>query len=243
MNDYNVEETKYKGYKITIWQDVHYPVDPRSWDNLGTMVCRCKGYSLGDEDENTYRHVGDSGYEDVAWYFYGLSGVSNDHEEYEGLTDRGVELVHRWIDKNIVILGLSIGDYGCNGLRINEVRGDYDDGFIYCTKDDMRKRYRTKKVTKKIKENAQNALSSEIEVYNSWCSGDVYGYSIEDEHGDDVDSCGGYFGDYLKSGLMQDAESFVDFDLKCRKKKYLARKKIELRHRVPLAKRISWASL
>ena len=37
-------------YKLTIEQD-EYPEDPRAWDNLTTMVCWHRRYSLGDKHD------------------------------------------------------------------------------------------------------------------------------------------------------------------------------------------------
>jgi hypothetical protein len=41
---------------------------------------------------------------------------------------------------------------------------------------------------------AEKCLLAEVEEYDQYLTGDVYGYIIEDEEGETVDSCWGFFG-------------------------------------------------
>ncbi len=43
----------------------------------------------------------------------------------------------------------------------------------------------------KTKEKAARAF---LETYTKWCNGEVYYYTVEDEDGETVDSCGGFYG-------------------------------------------------
>ena len=73
--------------------------------------------------------------------------------------------------------------------------------------------YSCKKITKKIFEKVEKLFESEIEEYDMYLRGEVYGYkafkvtSTEESDGNDVDeeeldSCWGYYGlDYLKKEL------------------------------------------
>ncbi len=57
-----------------------------------------------------------------------------------------------------------------------------------------------KRMTKKIHDIAVKNLGIEVETYDQYLTGQVYGYVIEDSDGDDVDSCWGFFGlDYAIS--------------------------------------------
>ena len=50
--DNTIETIEYKGYEIELWQDYDYPFDPRiDCDNLGTMTCFHRNYSLGDNHD------------------------------------------------------------------------------------------------------------------------------------------------------------------------------------------------
>ena len=46
-----------------------------------------------------------------------------------------------------------------------------------------------------------------LEVYTDWCNGNCYWYRLEDENEEDVDTCGGYYGDdHLIDGLNETLE-------------------------------------
>lgn len=48
------------------------------------------------------------------------------------------------------------------------------------------------------------ALKSNFELFGQWAWGDVYFYLVEDEEGNVLDSCGGFYGtDFLENGIME----------------------------------------
>lgn len=58
----------------------------------------------------------------------------------------------------------------------------------------------------------KSALTGEVEVYNTWLSGDVYGYVIEDADGDEVDACWGFYGiDDVKEQAEEAAKCAVKY--------------------------------
>jgi hypothetical protein len=63
----------------------------------------------------------------------------------------------------------------------------------------------------KTQADLQKCLRGEVETYDMYLTGQVYGFIVKDDEGEDLDSCWGYFGDeYCK----QDAESVVEGLLK-----------------------------
>ena len=76
-------------------------------------------------------------------------------------------------------------------------------GFIYITKETLRKEYGVDRITKSIIERAKNCLQSELDMLTAWLNGDCYGWRVEeyaltddglDWKGVDVlDACWGYF--------------------------------------------------
>lgn len=42
---------------------------------------------------------------------------------------------------------------------------------------------------------AQAALDAELAEYGAWCEGEVFGYTVTDPDGNEIDSCWGYYGD------------------------------------------------
>lgn len=63
-------------------------------------------------------------------------------------------------------------------------------------------------------------LEGAIELYGSWAWGDVYGFTLEDESGEEIEgSVWGFYGsDHKESGLLEHAESYIDSHLESQAK-------------------------
>ena len=51
-------------------------------------------------------------------------------------------------------------------------------GYIYVTKENVRKEYGVKRVTRKIIEKVTKLLECEVQEYDHYLTGNVYGYEI-----------------------------------------------------------------
>lgn len=72
-------------------------------------------------------------------------------------------------------------------------------GFIYATPAQMRECYMVTELTDEHRAMAERDLVGQIEQLDQWLQGDVWGYVIEDEDGEHIDSCWGFYGiDYAK---------------------------------------------
>ena len=150
---------------------------PRDWDNLGTMICFHRRYNLGDKHEMSV-------------------------EEAQALSRR----------KDVIALPLYLYDH--SGLAMSTSNAGYPFncpwdagcvGFIYVTREKIRKEYDCKRVTKAILEKVIKCLQGEVTCYHQYLSGSVYGYVVEDAEGNQVDSCWGYYGDYDDEYMMYEA--------------------------------------
>lgn len=84
------------------------------------------------------------------------------------------------------------------------------------------------------KKHIQESLESSARLWEDYCSGDVFGYNVLDSEGNDIDSCGGFYGtDHDESGLMGYAISAIEWDIKSKKKKRFARLKELIQNNVP----------
>lgn len=96
---------------------------------------------------------------------------------------------------------MSVGSFGC----------PWDSGqvgYIVATPEAIRKNFMKKRITKAMRETAEQVLRSEVKVYDDFLTGNVWGYTIEQTHdcgecGSKVhdeheDSCWGFFGDDLE---------------------------------------------
>lgn len=57
---------------------------------------------------------------------------------------------------------------------------------------------------KQTHENILNCMNGEVELLDQWLQGDVYGFRITDDKGDEVDSCWGFYGSDPKTNGMYD---------------------------------------
>ena len=81
-------------------------------------------------------------------------------------------------------------------------------GFIFVDKETIHKEWgKGKKAYKQAKE----YLLSEVETYDQYLTGDVWGYVIEDEAGHTLDSCWGFYG---KDYCEQEAKDALEYQKK-----------------------------
>ena len=159
---------------ITIKYD-EYSANPRKeCDNLGTMVCAHRRYDLGDEEPWFDRLVDEC----RSW----------DEVEHRLKKDEGA----------VVILPLYLYDHG--GLTISTGRFScpWDSGqvgFIYLTREKIKQEYGWTRLTAKRRERLTKYLKGEVELYDQYVRGDMYGFVIEDDDGNEHDSCWGFFGE------------------------------------------------
>lgn len=190
MND-TVERFEHAGKLVEIHWD-RDPESPREWDNLGKMVCSHKRYRLGDEQIKA--------------------------SEYHSW-DEVAEHLRRDEDARIVLplylydhSGITISVGSEHFRAMDSASWDWGQaGFIYVTAAQLRKEYSAKRVTKRILATAEEVLRGEVQVYDEFLTGQVYGYEVhtllpwteesdfdEDDYdarkGDFVDSCWGFFG-------------------------------------------------
>ena len=180
---------QYKGYEIEIYQD-EFPENPREWDNLTTMVCFHKRYDLPNETEYN----------------------SDMFSSWEHLENQ----IHK--DNDIcVCLPVYMHDHSGITVRTYPFSCQWDSGqigFIYVTKNKIKKEFNKKRISKELTKKVKQYLIHELETYDDYITGNAYGYSVIKDN-KILDSCSGYYGfDHEKSGLLEQAKSFIDYDIK-----------------------------
>jgi len=172
MRNEPIKIIEHKGYKIKIYSDDD-PSNPREFDNLGHMICFHRRYSLGDEHQMTLDEARTfQRRKDVIslnLYLYDHSGITmRASRSYEGNPFYG---------------------------RLPQGHAEFDSGqvgFVYVTKDELRREFNKKKITKKSVENAIEIMYGEVKTYDRYIRGDFVGYVIEDCDGEERGSCWGY---------------------------------------------------
>lgn len=207
MNEYVVAEEHRKGLTIKVYPDDAGANDPREWDQLGTMLCWHPDYKLGDEQFSGPDDVGGSrSMQDVArWLFRERKATVllplylYDHS---GISMRAGGPIYRQSPKDEAVRssGRFMGDDA--GWDTSMV------GFIYTTKERIAE-------LGAPADSIVRQLKGEIDEYDDFLTGNVYGYVIEDGEGEVIDSCWGFFPDHDAKGMpwdgcLEEARSVVD---------------------------------
>lgn len=162
------------GIEVGIFRDDDPFPSPRSWDNLGTMVCFHSKYDLGDEHE------------------------FDSPDEFQEAIEKD------WIIKKIYL-------YDHSGITISSkpFQSHWDSGqvgWIYVTMDKAKEVFPGIEDEEELVAKTRNALENEIEYYDMYLTGDVYGYMIK-VFDDYVGGCWGFYGDnHETSGLIEHAQ-------------------------------------
>ena len=192
------------------------PMDPREWDNLGTMHCWHSRYNLGDEQHN----------DDADMFIAELGNFEEDYEWTEKQYRIHKEAARKRAFKENIILPLYLYDHSGLTISTGSFSCPWDSGqvgWIIVPIEQVKKEYGWKVLTKKRREQIEGYLRNEVETYDQYLTGDVWGYVIQDEDGnsDDYDSCWGFFG---KDNCIEAAEealkATIEYQKTLRKKEF-----------------------
>ena len=164
-----------KKFELEVVQDTD-PESPRTWDNLGTMVCFHNRYELGDKTDYRTEDYG-------SW-----------EELKEGIIKNEGEVVilplYLYDHSGITI---STSPFGCNfdSGQIGWVFVDEKQLKLMCGDNDY------------TDEKLSEIIDSDVKTYDQYITGEVYRYTIYEietcslghEHKNYVEGCGGYFGE------------------------------------------------
>lgn len=197
MKKLNKKETDMKNLNLTykVFQDSFYDKDNlQNWlDEMGAVF-------LYKNDR--YDFVGENIHGDVVEY---LLDMANFSEKQIELLDRKFDGIHNnealeyLVGRIFGELFLNVYMYDHSGVSIStsSFGCSWDSGMLgiigIVDKDKFRKSFPTKRINTK---KALNRLDSWIEEINHYLIGNCWGFIIEDENGDVVDSCGGFVGDF-----------------------------------------------
>ncbi|QFT60694.1 hypothetical protein FIU94_17820 (plasmid) [Sulfitobacter sp. THAF37] len=188
-----VYEEAHRGHTIKIYHDPDAE-SPREWSNLGTLICWHRRYRLGDS------HSFDS----PEAFLRDLSGIS-------AQSDLSMDQLRDRAERKSVLLPVFLYDH--SGLAMNTIgfHCPWDSGqvgYVYVTLEAVRTEFGVNRVTKALREKAEDILRAEIVSYDAYLGGRVYGYVIERD-GEEVDACWGFVGDY-ETGSLSEARAVVN---------------------------------
>lgn len=227
---FNMVDDEGNEYLLTVHHDDD-PEDPRNWYNVCTMVCWHRDYYLGDKHtydgiEDFFQHlcrdVLGKGYDETAELYW--------QDMFKMLKESGLILIKpiNMYEHSGITVSTS------NSYPYNDRWDAYCVGFIYVTKDRAFADFGG--ITEdNWMERADKCIENEMQVYDCYLRGDVYGFTLEkkvhyrnettcphcgevikvDEYDDyeEVDSCWGFYGDALEeNGILDNISADVKFE-------------------------------
>lgn len=214
---HKIQTEEYKGYNINIYYD-EFPESPREWCNLGIMLCSHRNYTLGEEQLDSYLRTYHTGKDAILAYFQDKFNIIEDKEGYEiglnEMTEQQITKLEKWIEDNIIMLPIYMYEHSGIALNTKGFTCQWDSGqvgIIYVTREQVKKEYKVKRITKKLKETVVKVLAGEVKTYGDYVEGSVYGYMIEDKNGDETGGCWGFYGYcFEENGLLNHAREEIE---------------------------------
>lgn len=214
---FTITTTDGRELRLVIEQEP-FPEDPRSWDNIGTMLCCHRDYHLGDcnSNEKTEQQLA------KICRKYGKSDEEIDEMAF-------AEEVQFILDQDDVC-GLPLWLYDHSGISISTSRQcSWDSSFVglIFVEKDFYLAQMCLKDEEDWKAKAKETLKGEVKTYSDFLEGNVYGWTLYeptvvirqsmdgkelsrtiDEEGEVVDSMGGFY-----DPTLEDVEEYFDFEI------------------------------
>ena len=166
------------GNTLEIYRD-EYAESPRKWDNLSTFICFHKRYNLGDKH-------------------------NIDHGDYSSWD----EMEEENFSQDDIIVPLYMYDHSGISIATHPFMCRWDSGRIgmaVVTKQEIIKNYGDDSLESRAK--ARRCLEAEVEIYDNYVQGEVYGYVLKDSEGEEIDSCFGFYGyDPTTNGIFDNLD-------------------------------------
>ena len=156
------------------------PYNPRDiFEPLTKMVCFHGRYNLGDKHD--YNH--------------------NDYDNWDEMLE---DIIRK--ENPICIKPLYLYDHSGITISTSSFCDRWDSGqvgFIFIRKEDIKKEFGKKRITKELKERSEKMIECEVKEYDDYLRGDVY-YMKLYENDEEVDSFGEFYGDNFWTNGMSD---------------------------------------
>lgn len=209
-------------YILTVQPDDFILNPRREIENFGTMICFHRRYDLGDEHK--YNSSDDLIKE---LYIKAVGGGERGEEKYEELMDRfdmwpvtlqqiqaKNQALMSAIDKEFVVLPVFLFDHSGLSVSTYSFNDPWDSGqtgIIYASKERICEEYGVKVISPQIRREVEKQLRGEVETYDTYLSGECYGYELY-KNGEILDSCWGFAGRFDKA--CEDIAEFLPDDCK-----------------------------
>lgn len=157
---------------LKIWWDDN--CNPRDWDNLGYFITKSRRYYSPDRNELLLQILDETELESVSQEDH-IKRLKEEIKKQYGETVEYIVPVTMYEHSGV---SYSLGDR--EGFDFSKC------GFYIVTKESRKKLGTPKKSFEKV-------IEQEIKDYNKYIQGEVYGFTLYDSEGSEIDSCGGFF--------------------------------------------------
>lgn len=176
-----IETVKRGGFTANIYYDTDTLNPRKDWDNLGKIVSR--------------------------------KLTSDVNFKFSGDRETDIERLKQEFGAT-VILPIYMYSHGGETINTTGFSCPWDSGqvgWIFATTEDICKEYNCKRVNPAIRHRVAQILIGEIETYDQYIRGEVYGYELFDKTGNVIDSCCRIYGfDYVK----EEVSSLIDWHIR-----------------------------
>lgn len=234
-----MEKVTYKGYDIVIKHDGYSENPWEAWDGCVPLITKYgrfhKDYSDGDIENFLESYLSYNQIKRHQTRVLEMMGFDADdfRKDYEGedITDMVTEELSNFIREDIenkvkFCEEFDIKHYSATSRGYSQ--GDWTDTFFCWTPE-------FEKITgRDYKSMTDKDFESAFKLFGYWAWGDVYWYEVTDKDGQFIDSCGGFYGDdHRESGILDEAEGSVDYDIKSKRQKHFEQLRTWIKNKVP----------
>lgn len=157
-----------------------------------------------DEDPESPREWDNLGKMICSHRSYNLGDEQFNADDYDGWDGLRTYLIEERNAK--ILLPLNLFDHSGISMSVGDSRG-WDNGqvgFIYATQEDIDKEFDGDRIK------ATQCLRGEVETYDQYLTGDIYGYSVDNpKNGENIDSLWGLYGyDEAERAANETADNF-----------------------------------
>lgn len=212
MRNEAVETEEVGQFRVNVVLDSD-PRNPREDDNMGRFVLTHRRYNLGDSEKTL--------------------GFSFNPDHFDGWDEAESWLVETV--NPVLLRRVSMYDHGGITISFGSPTCRFDSGYVgwaYITREQLEWGYGKKTVEtwspEQLMKAADRVLDAELEVYDAYLRGDVYGFVVEEQKGcdhcgraewEEVESCWGF---YNSDEAMTEGKSTAEAIIRRRAEKQAA---------------------
>lgn len=183
------KQTEYRGHHINIYYD-ESPESPREWSNIGTFYTTHHRYRTENE-------------------------FDKDFDMEEVYVDGRPGHFRKTFLRDYIALNIYLYDHSGQAVSSAPFSCRWDSGWfgmVAVSVEAVKKEFGWDKITSYRRRKIKGYLQNEIDTYNEYLHGEVYGFQITSVSDDSevLDSCWGYFGDAGLEQLKDECRDLID---------------------------------